>query len=284
MLTADVLRQLYPNAPQGMINAFAQQAPTVFAAFGISKTQNRLHFFLAQIGHESGGKPISENLNYSAPRLRQVWPSRFPTEASTVGFAHEPEALANHVYGGRMGNGANNGDGWKYRGRGLIQITGKDGYQNTGANSDGDGSLPKLNLVTTPDLALDPAAALQVACGFWAWKKINAKCDAGDFVGVTKLINGGTVGLQERFKWLQKVQDMVAWPLDSSAPPPAEPVLSVPQLKAAQLTLKALGLYDGSIDGIFGKRSRAALKVFQGQNGLPVNGRLTAATLTALKI
>jgi putative chitinase len=277
MLTADLLRQLYPAAPDAMVEAFAEQAAEVLSEFEIADGRNRLHFFLAQVGHESGGKPVEENLNYSAKRMTQVWPSRFPTLASTEGFAKNPRALANRVYGGRMGNAANNDDGWNFRGRGLIQITGRDGYANTG-------EAAGLKLVENPDFATNPKHALRVAAGFWTWKKINARCDGGDFTGVTKTINGGIVGLQDRFKWLEKVQDLVPWPLDGAPPPGPEPVLSIAQLKAIQVRLKALGLYAGSIDGIFGKRSRAALKVFQADKDLKANGRLTEETLAALGI
>ncbi|MDB5538955.1 MAG: hypothetical protein JWQ89_682, partial [Devosia sp.] len=104
MLTEDVLRQLYPSAKDAIITAFASQAGALLSAFGISDRQNRLHFFLAQIGHESGGLRITEeNLNYSPPRMMQVCSTRFPTLGSTNGFAHNPEALANKVYGGRLG-------------------------------------------------------------------------------------------------------------------------------------------------------------------------------------
>jgi putative chitinase len=282
MLSADLLRALYPSAPDAMIDEFAMQSADLLKEFGISAGQNRLHFFLAQIGHESGGKPVEENLNYSAKRMTQVWPKRFPTIASTAGFANNPRALANKVYGGRMGNAANNDDGWNYRGRGLIQITGKDGYQNTGDNS-GDANT-KLDLVGKPDLATNPKSALRVAASFWKWKRINAACDAGDFVKVTKLINGGTVGLQDRFKWLDKVQGLVPWPLGGPVVglQDKDVALGIPQLKGVQIRLKALGLYSGSIDGIFGKKSREGLKTFQSENGLVPTGRLTQDTLAKL--
>ncbi|MDB5541505.1 MAG: hypothetical protein JWQ89_3232 [Devosia sp.] len=104
---------------------------------------------------------------------------------------------------------------------------------------------------------------------------------------MTKRINGGTIGLQDRFNWLEKVQSLVAWPLTGNAPPPPplnEVSLSIPQLKSVQLKLEALGLYDGSIDGIFGARSRAGLKAFQAANGLTANGRLTQPTLDKLGV
>jgi len=277
MLTASLLRELYPSAKDDMINAFVSGHDAVFTEFGIWGGPNRLHFFLAQVGHESGLKPIEENLNYSAERLRVVWPGRFPTVASTNGFAKNPKALANKVYNGRMGNVVGTDDGWNYRGRGLIQITGRDGYENTAAAA----NLPAgFDLVKKPDLATDAAQALRVACGFWKWKKLNELCDAGDFTKVTIRINGGTTGLKDRFEWLERVQGLVPWPI-GSAPPAKEATLTIPQLKMIQLKLRELGLYAGSIDGVFGNGSRAGLKQFQADNGLPANGRLTPQTVAA---
>lgn len=279
MLDATLLHRLYPSADPAMLEAFAAQAGTVLPNFEITKTRNRLHFFLAQIGHESGGLRITEeNLNYSPKRMTQVWPSRFRSLASTNGLAHNPRALANNVYGGRLGNTGPD-DGWNYRGRGFIQITGKDGYSKVGA-------VTGLDLVGTPGMANDPANALTVACGFWEWKRLNRLCDDGSFVAVTKRINGGTNGLQDRFHWLERVQDIVAWPL-TDTPPAAKSLeftLPVARLKAVQVKLQALGLYAGSIDGIFGKMSRKALRTFQADNSLSGNGHITEETLTALGV
>ena len=155
MLDVTLLHRLYPSASAATLDGFAAQAGTVLPDFEITGTRNRLHFFLAQIGHESGGLRITEeNLNYSAQRMMQVWPSRFPNLASTNGLAQNPQALANKVYGGRLGNTGPN-DGWNYRGRGFIQITGKDGYREVGA-------IASFDLVRTPDMANDPANALRV--------------------------------------------------------------------------------------------------------------------------
>lgn len=156
-------------------------------------------FFLAQIGHESAGLQIQqENLHYSAARLRQVWPGRFRSDATAAAFANKPEALANLVYGGRMGN-HEPGDGWRYRGRGYIQLTGREAYREVGRRTG-------LKLEDQPDLALDLSHALHIACGFWDWKAINPICDTGDFVAVTKRINGGTVGMEDRLVWLARVK------------------------------------------------------------------------------
>lgn len=205
MLTIETVLRLYPQAPPAHAEAFVAKAKDLFPAFGLLERPNRLPFFLAQIGHESGLRPREENLSYSARRLREVWPRRFPDEASTRGFAHAPRALANHVYGGRMGNlGAD--DGWRYRGRGYLQITGRDGYAEVGRRCG-------LDLVAEPELALAPAHALEVACGFWAWKKLNAVADGGDLAAVTRVINGGLTGLADRRAWLERVLRLVPGPL-----------------------------------------------------------------------
>ncbi|MFK8250570.1 peptidoglycan-binding protein [Ancylobacter terrae] len=279
MLNATVLKRLYPNADDANIAAFADQSGTLLPRFGISDQRNRLHFFLAQLGHESGGLKVrTENLNYSAARLRQVWPSRFPTLASTNGFANNPKALANKVYNGRMGNRAGSDDGWNYRGRGYIQITGRDGYREVGGRAG-------LDLVAKPDLAADPMQALLVACAVWDWKKVNPAADAGDFTKATKLINGGTVGLRDRFEWLDKVQSIVTWPLGGvPVPESAEVALPLARRKSLQTALKDLGVYAGSIDGVIGTNTRKGLKIVQAEHGLPKNGLVTAETLAALGV
>ncbi|MAZ82733.1 MAG: glycohydrolase [Hoeflea sp.] len=275
MLSPSLLRHLYPAASEEMLQAFAEGSGEILPRFGISERRDRLHFFLAQIGHESGGLRItSENMNYSAKRIRQVWPKRFNTIADAEPYAHNPEKLANKVYGGRMGNDQP-GDGWAYRGRGLIQITGKEGYREVGKRA-------HLDLVKQPDLASDPRYALTVACAFWTWKNLNKLCDGGDFVLVTKRINGGTVGLKDRFEWLAKVQSLVAWPPAARVVSDVELSLPVARIKAVQLRLREMGLYAGSIDGIFGKLSRAGLRAYQSQEGLPITGRITQAVLDRL--
>jgi putative chitinase len=203
MLAIQMLKTLYPDAPARNRLYFATQSTVLFAKFGITANRNRLLFFLAQIGHESSGLKIQqENLNYSAARLRQVWPGRFRSLAPAAAYAGKPEALANLVYGGRMGN-IEPGDGYRYRGRGYIQLTGRDAYREIGRRTG-------LKLEDQPDLALDLAHALHIACGFWDWKDINPICDRGDFVGVTKRINGGTVGMEDRQAWLSRVRAVLA--------------------------------------------------------------------------
>jgi putative chitinase len=203
MLTMQSLMTLYPDAPLNNRQYLVAQSPILFTKYGISLNRNRLLFFLAQIGHESAGLEIQqENLNYSVARLRQVWPGRFRSASTAAACAGKPEALANLVYGGRMGN-FEPGDGYRYRGRGYIQLTGREAYREVGRRTG-------LKLEDQPDLALDVAHALHIACGFWDWKGINPICDRGDFVGVTKRINGGTVGLDDRLAWLARVRAVLA--------------------------------------------------------------------------
>jgi putative chitinase len=272
MFTKTQLQTIYPRAKAGLIDGLIANA-AAWEAAGILAKASRGQFLLAQMGHESGGMTIvEENLNYSASRLMAVWPSRFPTLASAQPYAGNPQKLANKVYGGRMGNtGAN--DGWTYRGRGFIQITGKDGYANVGA-------LARLDLVGKPELAADPAHAGAVVAAFASWKKLNEPADAGDFVTHTKRINGGTIGIDDRKAWLNKVLAAVPFPFGA----PVAATLSDARIKAAQTKLKALGLYAGSIDGIIGKLGRAALRAFQAGEGLPLTEALDAPTLKALNV
>lgn len=149
--------------------------------------------FLAQIAHESGQlSRMTENLIYSAPRMMVVWPKRFPTLASTEGYAQNAPALANKVYGGRMGNGPEEtGDGWRYRGRGLIQLTGKENYRKCGA-------AVGYDLVAHPEFMGSPMLAALSAAWFWNANGINELADKGDQAAVTMRINGGVHGLAER--------------------------------------------------------------------------------------
>ncbi len=205
MLRRPQVEALYPKAAREHIDAFANAADTLFTAFEIAKPAIRLHYFLAQIGHESAGLTmVEENLSYGAKRIAEVWPKRFPTSRDALRFAHEPEALANAVYANRLGNGPpESGDGWRFRGRGYIQLTGRDAYRAVGA-------IAEQDLEAHPELAAQPQHALHVACAFWQWKGINPFCDLGDFEKVTRLINGGTSGLADRRAWLAKVQRVLA--------------------------------------------------------------------------
>lgn len=156
--------------------------------------ENRVAAFFANLGHESRDlNVLEENLYYSTPeRLMQVWPSRFPTRASAVPYAKNPEGLANNVYADRMGNGNEaSGEGWKYRGAGPIQLTGKYNYTKYGDIIDED-------LVNNPDLARDLNIGLFTALAYFSINKIMQMADKEDWKAVTKAINGGYHGHDDR--------------------------------------------------------------------------------------
>jgi putative chitinase len=161
-----------------------------FEKYDIS-TPKRQAYFIGQCMHESGGfKQLKENLNYSAKGLMATWPSRFPDMDTAEKFERNPEKIANKVYAGRMGN-TEDGDGAKYIGRGLIQLTGKENYANCG-NAIG------VDLVANPDLLSTPKYAALSAGWFWNKKGLNAFADADDIDTITKRINGGLIGLADR--------------------------------------------------------------------------------------
>ena len=163
-----------------------------FAKYDIS-TPARQASFIGQCSHESGNfRILEENLHYSATALMRVWPSRFPNLEVANQFAGNAEKIANKVYAGRMGNGdEESGDGWKYHGRGLIQLTGKDNYANCGSSL-------SVDLLGNPDMLLDPKYAALSAGWFWGKKGLNALADVKDYDTMTKRINGGLLGLDDR--------------------------------------------------------------------------------------
>lgn len=170
--------------------------------WGISASPQRVAHFLAQVLHESQALTVEyENLDYTAARLAKVWPSRFKPSGplSPAPYAHSPRRLANLVYGNRMGNtGAD--DGYVYRGRGLLQLTGKDSYAR--ATQALRASLPgSPDFVAHPDAVLDPRWCLHVAAATWAAKGCNELADQDDLGQLTRRINGADNGLAERDAW-----------------------------------------------------------------------------------
>lgn len=161
-------------------------------------TKLRLAHFMAQIEHESGLKPISENLNYNAKGLSTTFKKYFPTPADSLRYQRQPILIANKVYANRMGNGSeSSGEGWKYRGRGFIQITGKENYFRLANDTD-------LDCLKNPDLLLEEANAMISALWFWKIKGLNAFADKDDILNITKRINGGFTGLEHRKALLAK--------------------------------------------------------------------------------
>ncbi len=165
-----------------------------FARFDIS-TSLRQAAFIGQCGHECGHfKVLEENLNYRAETLMKLWPKRFPTREIADQYARNPKKIANMVYANRMGNRDEaSGDGYRFRGRGCIQLTGHANYFHAGKGLD-------VDFVKEPDLVATPKFAALTAGWFWSTHKCNEFANKSDWVGLTKKINGGTIGLDDRIK------------------------------------------------------------------------------------
>jgi putative chitinase len=194
MLTAEQFHHLFPRAqdPQGWVDSMNN----VFPNYELDSPK-RIAAFLAQCGHESGGWTVfEENLNYSAKGLMGIFKKYFPDETTATAYQRQPEKIANKVYANRMGNGPeSSGDGWKYRGRGPIQLTGKDNYRAFAKEMFDDWE----NLFNNPDwVNADRDFALMSAIWFWNKNKLNREADAGDIKTMTRKINGGYIGLEDR--------------------------------------------------------------------------------------
>lgn len=204
-ITSDTLRKIYPLSKN--IERYAEALDKAMQECGID-TAARARAFLAQVGHESAQlNLVEENLNYSAQALRKVFPKYFRTPQEASSYAHHPERIANRVYANRMGNGSEeSGDGWKYRGRGLIQITGRDNYVSMS-------SLMGKDLTVWPDALLMPLEACRSAALWWKAKGLNALADklsgAGErkiFGAITKCVNGGLNGIEDRWAIYQRAK------------------------------------------------------------------------------
>lgn len=173
-----------------------------FQKYDIS-TPARQAFFVGQCAHESGNfKVLEENLNYRPETLMRVWPSRFPDLATADKYAHNPQLLANKVYAGRLGNNQEN-DGWNFHGRGLIQLTGRENYANCG------NSL-SVDLINQPGLLAQPRYAALSAAWFWRKRDLNSLADIKDYETMTKRINGGLIGLDDRKAKIAKAFSVLA--------------------------------------------------------------------------
>lgn len=192
ILTKEQLAQIIPGNPylDYWYSALSQCLPD----YDINSPR-RVAAFLAQCAHESGNfRTLKENLNYRAESLMRVWPRYFPDIATAKRYAHNQEMIANRAYANRMGNGPEeSGDGWRYCGRGLIQLTGKTNYQSFADSIES-------NIEDMPAYLATFEGAVQSACWFWESNSLNQWADAEDMVTLTKKINGGTLGLDDRIK------------------------------------------------------------------------------------
>lgn len=228
MLTVTVA-QLTAAAPGGnplIIDAIASQAGRVFAEYALN-SRNRILGFLSTALEETGGfNAVAENLNYSAERAHEVWPSRFASAANAEPFAHNPEALANIVYGGRLGNTLP-GSGWKYRGRGLIQITGYDNYARLQ-------KITGLPLVSQPDLLTNSQELLECSVAlFCEYPSILTYCDKADWHAVWALVgsgraNGSVINLVAHEDALARLQKAIPALVDAPPVPAPRPPAPIP--------------------------------------------------------
>ena len=195
MVTRDILSVLAPTNKN--IDIWVEAMNTILPKYDIV-TPRRLAAFLAQTAHESAGfTAVRENLNYSAQGLMKTWPARF-NQTAAAAYARQPEKIANKVYANRMGNGDEaSGDGWRYRGRGLIQTTGKANYTKLAHHI-------KKTLQETIEYCETVEGAVESACFYWVSNNLNAIADTGDMTTLTRRINGGVIGLADRLDKYKK--------------------------------------------------------------------------------
>lgn len=193
MITLELLQHMCPHTHEGVLQMFVDPLNDVAKHYDMLENPKREAAFVAQVAHESGGfTATKENLKYKAASLMKTFHKYFPSMSLAMEYERKPEKIANRVYANRMGNGDEaSGDGWMFHGRGLIQLTGRDNYTRF-ANSIGK---------TVEDTAayMETAAGATASAGwFWYANKLNAYCDNDEFVMLTKRINGGTIGLEDR--------------------------------------------------------------------------------------
>lgn len=238
-------------------------------------TKEGLAMLVAQCGHESGGfYRLEENLNYRATTLMRVWPRHFKTLDVAKQYTNKPVDLAKIVYGNRLGNRANTDDGWRYRGRGFIQLTGLANYMlyNRVVSED---------IVVKPQLAKKPLVAWEIAIAYFDFtsrgdKDVIEYANAGDVKTVTRMINGGYHGIKDRKRRYKLALDALN---SNTTTPPM--VLRVGSRGKAVVTLQeALGLTPA--DGIYGKQTAKAVKAFQRKAKLCVDGIAGVMTLEKL--
>ena len=198
MLNAEKLAKLHISAD------WVDPLNETFERFGIV-THNQQAMFIGQCSHECGNfRLLEENLNYKAATLMKLWPRRFPTLEKANEYSGNPRKIANSVYSSRMGNrDENSGDGFRFRGRGIIQLTGHSSYFHCG-------KALGVDFVANPDLVSSPKYAALSGGWFWSTHNLNSPADALDYVKVTKIINGGQIGLDDRIKHVQQALAVLA--------------------------------------------------------------------------
>lgn len=288
-LTVENIREFAPNIHSSiLVGLTIDNSDEILLSGGID-TAMKLAHFMGQCFVETGGfKTLTENLNYSADRLIAVWPSKFNHDNADT-YAHNSEMIANYTYGGRMGNNKN-GDGYKYRGGGLLDMTGKSNYLAMTKKT-------KIDLVNNPDMARNPSTCLKVAVAIWQALGCNGPAEDDNGDRVTRLVNGGMTGAEDRANATDRAKDIfqdaptsatplglfsatethfgsLATPLKTSLVP-----LTPRQAQALQAKLKDKNYAPGDLDGNINNPSTVgAIAALQKQHNLPVTGEVDDET------
>jgi putative chitinase len=270
-LTAAGLRKAFPNAKMEYVNALIEHVQ-IMESHGILEIDKRLRHFLAQGAAETSGYTITEESGfYSAEGLLKTFPKYFKSKAEAKAYAKRPQAIFNRTYGNRLGNTAP-GDGYKYRGRGIFQLTGKDAYKRYGERLG-------IDLVNSPDEAATPEISVKIACLYWSDLGLNDWADKDDLLAVSRGINGGNPkrniqpnGMSHRKSWYAKVTKTFSFGVAAAEAPRAEPGTlqegdEGPEVEKLQSLLRAKGYPAGNIDGIYGANTRRAVSLFQADQG-----------------
>ena len=285
--TKEHLAKIIPSNKN--VDAWYEALVEIMPKYGITTTRRAAHF-LSQCSHESGDfRIMEENLNYSEKALNAVFGRYFgaPPKRNAAEYARNPEKIANYVYmdefrskGGQMGN-VQEGDGYRFRGRGLKQLTGRNNYTNFG-KSIGMTAEEAAEYVSTPK------GAVESACWFWDTNKLNSIADTDDVVKMTKRINGGTIGLedrQKRYKNAMNVLGMDTADLGTDDNSVEDIIDDIGVLRrgakgdGVKIMQEALGI---TADGDFGPGTERALKAWQAANGLTADGIAGPATFAKL--
>jgi putative chitinase len=269
-----IIHILHGNADAA---AWADAALEILPKYEIN-TPNRIAGFFAQCGHESMNfTALSENLNYRAETLEKLFSKYFSKAGrNAADYAKKPEKIANVIYAIRMGNGDTaSGEGYLFRGRGVIQLTGKDNYSAFASSI-------KMTLPDVIEYVQTKKGALESACWYWNSRKLNIACDENDIVKMTKLVNGGIIGLEDRRKHYEQALAV----LGGAVPAPITNAAAIPGVlkkgstgEAVKRMQAELGLED---DGVFGAGTESAVKKWQAANGLAADGIVGPKTLAKL--
>jgi putative chitinase len=281
--TRDHLAALIPGNPR--VDAWYEALMQVLPKYGVN-TPRRVAHFISQCAHESNNfRSLEENLNYSADALARVFPRYFGAgKRDAAAYARNPEKIANYVYmdefrTAKMGN-VNPGDGWRFRGRGLKQLTGRDNYTRFGKSVG-------MTAEEAADYVATEKGAVESACWFWDTNKLNTIADTDDVVLMTRRINGGKIGLEDRQQRYNRALPLLEGknptPPAAAAAPAGVDMTAVIRVGSRGETVKAVQAKLGiGADGVFGPGTERAIKEWQAKNGLTADGVVGPKTLARM--